>query len=122
MKNILTYLFGGVRREKPKVQKDGACARCSKPIPPYSTCCIIGYDSRKDGHPRDECNHIICFQCINTLGFECNAVHVSNNNSIPALFFDKKTIDAIHRHEKEIHHVSRNKKRQGKWKTRKRRR
>lgn len=119
MKNIFTRLFGAQSKKKTDV-KNGTCARCLNPITPYSTCCIIGYDSKKSGHPRSECNHIVCFRCINILGFECDAIHVSNNNSIPTLFFNSQDIEKIHRLEKTIHEESlEQKKKVGRWNTKK---
>lgn len=109
MKKILSSFFS-VFPQKKKKNENGTCARCNDPIPPYATCCIIGYDSDKGSHPRAECNHIICFNCINILKFEPNAIHVSNSRSVPTLFFTEEKIKEAHRIAEEIHKKNRHQK------------
>lgn len=89
-------------KKQVKENIPGTCQRCKGEIKPFEPCCILGYNSKKGEHPRDKCDEIICYRCINALDFEYNAVHVSGNNSQPTFFWDIKEIEKCQKIEQEI--------------------
>jgi len=102
--SLLLRLFS----KKPKTEENiqGSCQRCMSSIEPYCNCCILGYDTKKGYHPRLECNEIICYKCAKFLGFEINAIHVSNSHAQPVIFFSKKYIEECQAIAAKIHKSS----------------
>lgn len=111
--SLIHKLFFWKQKKQLKENIPGTCQRCKREIKPFEACCILGYDSKKGKHTRDECDKIICFRCTETLGFEHNAIHVSDNNSQPTLFFSVKQIEELQKIEQEIHQKSSANKKKG---------